>query len=321
MDRALPTWARHLICEGVPAADLATKRADRAVWTALLRTAASASVRGQHQWEWEDQLLAADSRLGQQARRHGRGKVRSPEQFMALLDKVWTRADQWLEEQDPAKNRDEMREQGNERAHAVLAAVEDPAALLSDAERAVLDVIARAVLDHNAEGKAFDRVMMPRHRLQPATGLGLTALRTALRRLEGRGLLVLVEKGRPRGAAARQKARANVYGLPTRAALYSAVRPIGVPEDGSVVPAALVCGAPTSERPGAPAQVCSAPSPATGPEAQMVTLTLSAPDAEQLAAALALVRREVDVQVRAAPAEAAGLPANVTPLAVRRKAS
>lgn len=321
MDRALPGRMVDLIHEGVPATDLVTERADRAVWNALFATAASANLRGWHQWQWEDLIFDANSHLGQQARRRGRGKVRTPEQFVALLDKAWTSADGWLEEQPPAKNRDEMRAQGNERARAVLAVVEDPAALLTDAERAVLDVIARAVLDRNAAGKAFDRVMMPRHKLLPATGLGLTALRTALHRLDERGLLVLVEKGRPRGPAAKQKARANVYGLPTLSALRSAFRPIGVPEDGSVVPPAQICGAPSPETSGAPPQLFGAPSPATDPEAQMVTLTLSAPDPEQLAAALALVRREVDVHVQATRAEPAALPANVTPMPVRRKAS
>lgn len=335
MNRALPGRIRDLICDGVPPSALVKGRADRAVYNSVLSTAMSANVHGQHQIDWEDQLLAADSRLGQQMRRHGNGKVRSGEQVMQYLDKVWTKADALLEEAGPALTRDLMREQGNERARALLAAVEDPAANLSNSERAVLAHAAEAVLRYNEQGKAVDRVTLPRAQMLPhdvagqrieATGLGLTALRTALRRLADRNLLVLAERGEVRSKR-RPKPRANVYALPEPGTLRRAVYPLDVPEDGSVVPLAQISGAPVPAAPGAPAQISGAPTCTTDKEgpsmAVTLTVTVTAPDAEELAAALALLRRESSVQVQTtATTTDAPLPANVTALPRRgRRAS
>ncbi len=189
----------------------ASQSGDTAVWNALWRTAASANGRGWHQTDWEGLVRAPGQRLGEQAGRRGGNKFRTPRQIAELLDKVWTSADKWREEQGPAKTRDEMRRQGNERARIVLDIVESPAALLTDPERAVLAHAARTALAHNSRGKALDRVALPRAEMRARTGLGLTALRTTLRRLEGRGLLALVEQGLPRGprgkACARQRLR------------------------------------------------------------------------------------------------------------------
>ncbi len=196
---------------------------------------------------------------------------------------MWTSADKWREQQGPAKTPDEMRRQGNERARVVLDTVEDPAALLTDPDRAVLAHAAPTALAHNSRGKALDRVAAPRAEMLARTGLGLTALRTTLGRLEGRGLLALVEHGLRRGPRAGKPGRANVYALPEPEAVQALLPE--VPENRSVVPPAHLCGAPPPDQFGAPAHLCGAPADnntEVPEDDQMVTMTVSAGTAAQL---------------------------------------
>jgi hypothetical protein len=59
-----------------------------------------------------------------------------------------------------------------------------------------------------------NRPALPRRRLEKETGLGLTAVRTALTRLAGKKLLALEVRGRPAGPGS-QKRHANLYRLPS----------------------------------------------------------------------------------------------------------
>ena len=71
-----------LIRDGVSTAELRA-RGDRAVWSALVRTASSATQRAWDAWEWAELVTQAGSVLGEQARRNSRGKVRTPERASA----------------------------------------------------------------------------------------------------------------------------------------------------------------------------------------------------------------------------------------------
>ncbi len=300
VDRALPPSIIDLIHEGVTRADLASG-GDQAVWKALRRTAMSAAARGWERWEWEPLVLGRGRRLGDQARHRGVSKTLTPVQLAKRLDSAWTAAVDFLAGQPAAMSRSELRRQGNERAVALLAAVEDPDAALSNGERAVLAHAARSLLAHNGQGRALNRVALPRERMLEQTGLGLTALRTVLRRLQERGLLTLAEPGRRRAPGAR-RGIANLYALPTVEHLAATVM---YRETRSVVPLAQLCSAPGPPPAGAPPHLCSAPQPDPAEEPRMVTLTLPAATPDVLAAALDALRRQ-GVQAVAAPAQQPG---------------
>lgn len=288
-----------LIRDGVPPAQLRATGA-RAVWSALVRTAASAQQRGQPQAEWEALLSEARSHLGTQARlRNGKdGKERPARAHARTLASAWAAAGKWLAEQPPPFDREAARD----RAEKVRDWTADADVPLPDAERAVLAHAAEVALHHGT-----DRPALPRTPMQEATGLGLTALRSALDRLGRDRLLVLEVRGRPGGPATRTR-RANCYRLPTdeamHAYLYRGTR--------SVVPPGQVCGAPSLRTRGAPAQVCGAPNQ-KGP--LMVTLTLSAASPEALADAWAALHARRDVEVTEQSASTAV--GNVVPIRSR----
>lgn len=140
-----------------------------------------------------------------------------------------------------------------------------------------------------------------------ATGLGLSALRLALARLESARLLVLEVRGHRRGPNAHESTpvRANAYRLGNELAMST----YQYPKNGSVVPQALFCSAPGDNVPGAPDLLCRAPHE-EGP--LMVTLTLSAASPEALAEAWAALHASRDVQVTEQSAPAAE--GNVLPI-------
>ena len=92
-ERALPSWARDAIVNGVSPGEL-KESGDRAINTWLLKTAMSAINSGQNQLRWEEQLEAADSELGIQMRRDHRKMKRPPATIRKVLDKTWTRAEE-----------------------------------------------------------------------------------------------------------------------------------------------------------------------------------------------------------------------------------
>lgn len=281
MDRALPAWAIDVIRDGVAPAEL-KKRGDRAVWSALVRTAASAHQRGQSVMEWECQISDARSRLGAQVRLKDGHRVRKPLAVAKTITDAWDAAVVWCSEQDKPWDCEQVRAAAESRAALMLDLVADPDAGLPDDERAVL-----AYAAEQTAKRGMTRIALPRRELLEATGLGLTALRTTLKRLHDNGLLVLVEAGRSGGPNA-QKRRANLYGLPEAVPHYlcRGTRP--------VVPPTQTCGAPAVSGVGAPTQTCGAPDP-TFKETNMVTLTLTSADPEALAAAIAALARAGEV--------------------------
>jgi hypothetical protein len=241
-----------LMRDGVSSTDLRAL-GDRAVRRALLRTACSARQRGWSRVEWAGEVDSAKSHLGAQAKlKRGRAE-RSARDFEGLLRGAWDQAGRFLDE-NPAWTAEQARAEAEARAHALRDLAADPDADLCDNDRAVLVYAAELAMKRGS-----DRVTIPRGQILAATGLGLTALRLSLARLEKPELLVLVERGRPRGAGAKAKPRANVYRLPTvemaRRYLTRGTR--------LVVPPAHVSGAPTLESAGAGRRLVVPPDPNT----------------------------------------------------------
>lgn len=251
MNGTLPPWAIDLIRDGVPPADLKAK-GGRAVWHALVRTAASAQHYDWDRWVWEEEVTSPKSNLGRQVATKDGRRPRTPKAVRKTLQDAWEAAWEWRTTQEAPWSRQEAQEAAEERAKAAVAVAEDPDTDLTDAERAVLVHAAAEVRRYAEKGKATTAVTLPRAPMQEATGLGLTALRTALRRLEDRGLLTLTVRGQ-RGAPG-PKRKANVYalGAPTSfTSMYRGTR--------SVVPPAQTSSAPQSSPNGAPHQTSSAP--------------------------------------------------------------
>ena len=228
MDRALPSRMIDTIRDGVPPPELARK-GDMAVFKALVSTAASAQMRGWDIWEWEPLVLDPKSRLGTQLRRKGGRRARTSMAVHKTLGDAWEKAWVWRTQQSPPWDSAEVRHVARERGRAANDVAADPNADLSDSERSVLSFAAAQTLD-----RGFLQVALPRRSLTAATGLGLTALRTALKRLESKGLLTLVEAGKPRGPKAR-KSRANLYAL-RETPIYAGEPSLWCPAHKPVVP-------------------------------------------------------------------------------------
>lgn len=311
MYRAMPGWAIDLMREGVPTNDL-KERGGKAVWSALLSTATSAQQSSWDKFEWEHQIRQAKSILGRQLRmRDGRREL-TPKAFDKQLDQAWEKAWEYRTARPAPWTAEEVREHAHTRAMAVLELVADAEATLTDSERAVL---AFASQEHDRRGML--QVAMPRAAVVKATGMGERAVRTALTRLEERGLLILPTPGR--SSAQPGKRRASLYGLPSEDAMGSALdkcretRPMGPP--------ALTYGTPGNSTLGTPALTYGTPAgpddqPTNQKEQIMITLTCN-PDGrrvlqvppEHLTEVLAMLQGGAAVEL-----EAQDLPANVTPL-------
>jgi len=294
VNRNLPGPMVDLIRDGAPPTDL-RRDGQRAVWSALFRTAASAAQRGWDGWEWECLVREPSSVLGRQASTRDGRRLKTEKSITKTYADAWDRATAWVSEQPPMWRHGEAVEQALRRADLLAELAADPDATLPQNSRAVLAHAAK-----QARRLTSDRPALPRQQMLEATGLGLSALRTALARLDGAGLLVLAERGR-RGASG---GRSNLYRLARED--HPALACYLYRETRSVVPPGQVCSAPRLDLDGAPRQVCSAPRPGapTKPTPEglsMVTLTLTAPDADALAAALAALRREQDVAVHEIP--------------------
>jgi hypothetical protein len=223
MWRALPGRMIDLIHDGVPASDLRAG-GDAAVRKALVRTAMSAQTRGWSSFEWEAEILDARHNLGNQARlkrRRPRGRLDTQKALASAWDYAWE-----CRTQTPAWSADDIRDKASDRASAMTNVVADADNDLTEAQRRVLLYAIQQTQD-----RGLLQVALPRQPMLTATGLGLTALRTALRHLESKGLLFLEERGKPRGQFARQP-RANLYALPEPEAIpseYRVPRPVGPP--------------------------------------------------------------------------------------------
>ncbi|WP_345037397.1 hypothetical protein [Georgenia daeguensis] len=297
---ALPGRMVDLIRDGVPPADLRAK-GDRAVWAALVKTAASSQQRGHTYAEWAAIVTDAKSALGRQASiRAGRDKVKSPAAREKTLRSAWDAAARWLKDAPASFTRETVL------AHvaAVRGWAGDADADLDDHERMVL-IAACDVAERNGT----TRPAMPRRAVSEATGLGERTVRTTLAALDDRGILRLEVPGR---GGAEGKRRAGLYQLPTAdvmadAYLYRETRSMGHP--------AQVYGTPRDASAGTPAQVYGTPD--TEGTTTMVTLTLTAADPEQLALALAAITRDPGVQVITSASD----DSNVVELASVRRSS
>ena len=300
MNRALPGPIIDLIRDGITLADMKAG-GDRAVWKALVRTAASASQRGQSWEEWESLLGESRSRLGAQARLKRGRKERTSRDYHRTLISAWTTATKWLTPAPPRLDAEQIRE----RANTVEAFIADAETPLPDSHRAIL-----ACAVEVARRNGTTRPALPRRELQKATGLGERTLRTALDALHQSGLLHLEVPGRASGNLDRR--RANLYQLPTVEALdaylYRGTRSMG--------PQAQVYGTPPVSPNGTPLQIYGTPT-ADSEGHHMVTLTLSAASPQALAAALDALQRRGEVQI--APPVVDGNETNVVP--IRRASS
>jgi len=271
---ALPAHIVDRIRDGVPPADLRAA-GDRAVYRALVSTASSAVQRGWIYAQWAAFVSEPRSALGRQARTRGGRKERTPRDYERTLTNAWDAAGKWLATAAPPLTPREI----TERITAVRAFIADADAQLDDTERAVVAYACNAAAEYGT-----DRPALPRHRVVAGTGLGEKAVRNALDRLDDRGVLIRVSRGKA-GNPAKGKGKAALYRLPTAEALRSPYLYRGT---RSVGPSARSMG-PSAPAKLAPVEVYR-PLRANG-RAEL-TLTVRAADPQRLAAVADALRSD-----------------------------
>lgn len=252
------------IRDGV-ARDILRAKGDRAVFGALVSTAASALQRGWSYTEWAGLVLEAASHLGNQARLKN-GKERGALRTEKFLTQAWETAQTWLATQaEPRLDRDQMRAEAERRRDQMMLVVADPDNGLQDNDRAVL-----AYVSNLAAERGTYKVAISRTKLKEDLDINQTAGRNSLQRLCAQGYLELVEKGRPGGERTRRR-RANAYSV---ASQLPATATSPIPETGMWCPPAITSGAPSPEAPGALVVISGAPSASPSKEERsMITLT------------------------------------------------
>ena len=201
MNRALPSTVIDLIRDGADEQDLRA-RGDRAVWSALVRTASSARQRGWSRVEWADLVTAKRSRLGYQASLKG-SKERTRVALEKTLRGAWDAAGKWLETTPAPITRGDIEAKArNLRDYAADATTD-----LRDNDRAILCFAADEALR-----RGTDRPTLPLRAIAEATGLSVKAIRLALPRLDTSGLLRLEVRGTPGGPNTKER-RASAYRL------------------------------------------------------------------------------------------------------------
>ena len=230
LDRALPGPKIDKIRDGVPGAGLC-EGGGKAVWSALLSTAASAYQRGWDCWEWQELVLSPSSALGRQVQLRDGRKPQSKMAVQKILDSAWDKATAWTSEQPPPHTRKEMAQDARARADALLLVAQDPAWPLLAADRRVL-----AYACELAKTRGINRVALPWRGVVEGTGVGERSVKNALRRLVRLNLLWLEERGKP----GTYRARAALYAL------------LPVPVNGSVGPPAQICGTSRQDALGTP---------------------------------------------------------------------
>ncbi|EID80213.1 hypothetical protein W59_08364 [Rhodococcus opacus RKJ300 = JCM 13270] len=245
-DRALRSKYVDLVRDGVAPKNL-TERGRKATFGPLVSSAMSAYQRGWGYPEWADFVTEPASELGRQVRLGSRSSKAAVEK---TLIKAWDMAVSNADS-SPAWTREQISEMARTRARGARELMGKPRADLTANERQIL----RHVIALTDE-RARCRHTLPRRAVMEATGLKERSVRTALDGLVGKGMLALVERGRPRGPRSR-RSRSNIYELtvPT----LSPAPPSPIPVNGYVGPPAQACGTPRTHRPGAPAQACGTP--------------------------------------------------------------
>lgn len=211
-----------LIVDGVPGYDLA-REGDRAVWRALVRTAASAMQRDVTEPEWTAELNKARSTLGRQARLPRSRKERTEVQYGKMLHNAWTAAAKWLTEKaEPAISRDQVLTH----ITAVENFIADADGALTENQHAVLQYAVTVARKHSTT-----RPALPRLATAEATGLTERTTRTTIASLVTAGLLVLDVRGWGGKTEAKARWRANLYRLPDEVAISTYLsretRPVG----------------------------------------------------------------------------------------------
>lgn len=285
--RALPTSIIDVIRDGVPPSDLAS-RGERAVWAALLRTAASAVQRGWTRPEWTALVAEPGSHLGTQAQLKRGTKPRTAAEFARSLDRAWTKAERWVAEQPAAFGPLEIVAAVRE----VLERVVHPDAELDDTARKIL-VHACTVAERNMT----TRPALPWRAIVAETGLSERVVKTALSRMHDEGLLHLEVRGQGHAT----KRRASLYRLPAPEAVH-----IPVPASGSVGRPAQVYGTPEVDEVGTREQVYGT--------SRRVRLVIEADDADSLNQVLDRLAQSANVVA----VEDDDAPDNVRPLRVAR---
>jgi hypothetical protein len=201
MNRALPGTVIDLIRDGADEQDLRA-RGDRAVWSALVRTASSARQRGWSRVEWADLVTGKRSRLGYQAAMKG-SKERSRVALEKSLRGAWDAAARWLATTPAPITRGDV----ESRARNLRDYAADASTDLRDNDRAILCFAADVPIR-----RGTDRPTLPLRAISEATGLSVKAIRLALPRLDASGLLRLEVRGTPGGPNTKER-RASAYRL------------------------------------------------------------------------------------------------------------
>jgi len=221
MERALPGRYIDLIRDGVSPAELKAK-GRVAVWSALVQTAMSAQARGWDQTEWAALVLAPNSYLGYQAKSKGKDRTLPDMQVVKQMDNAWEKTWELRTSRDPAWTPEQARIEALERAQVAAKAVEDLYVDLTHAERLVL-----AYAGEQTRLRGFTNVALPRQAIYGATGLGSTAVATALKGLATKGLLHLHRTGQ-RAKSAKYR-RASIYTLADARSLTLFIRDLTAP--------------------------------------------------------------------------------------------
>lgn len=277
-----------LIRDGVHAAELKA-RGDRAVFTALVRTAASAQLRGWSDLEWQHLVLEPKSRLGRQASLRRGEKPKKPLVVIKMLDDAWNTAWEWRTTQPEAWTPDEARVEAQRRASQILAATGDPDAALRDSDRAILEHACRQAIE-----RGMTRVALSWRDIVAVTGVGERSVKNGLRRLIDAGWLTLDVRGVAAVDPGRRKA--TLYSLPASLPLYAG-------EPGLWDPLSQTYGTPHENGPlgpphrsmGPPAQ----PPTRENPDMSSLNLTL---DPEERRAVLAVLADIAEKRAVQAPA-------------------
>lgn len=296
--RSLPARQIDLIRDGVSGSDR-RRHGDGAVRLALGRTALSAVCRGWTQHEWEDEIRAPNSVLGQQAWTTSKGRTLTANGYARLLNQVWWAACK-KEREDPALSVEQVATEQQRRAHRLQLAIEDADAPLTDTQRRVA---ARAA--ELARERPLRWVALSQHATAAATGLSVKQVRLALAALCEMGYLTLAKPGR--GSAEPRQRLANLYELaPADAAIYLPGKPgLLAPAARSIGPSGKPLVGPAARSIGPPGWL----SVVTLTEQQRPALdlsTLASDERELVRAALDKYRREHQQQQNEG-GEAAGL--------------
>jgi hypothetical protein len=302
--RALPGSFVDLIHDGVPGlGDTYGAEYDRAVWKALNSTAVSAVQAGHGYAHWTYLLDQPGHRLGEQARRTGNRKHRSVSSYLKLITKVWDGAETFA-----AAHPIPTDKETTAAIEAVRGVAADGDADLTDRQRAVLTAACDLAQTHRTT-----RPALPLPELMARTGQTLDEVRSALRGLARRGLLT---RERPGNARRRLAALYRLHPPPAPAV--------------HIHPKTELCGQSTKNYVHIPGGTsaqgyvdmppCADPNLRPDPEEPplAVTVTITAPDPDALAAALDALRREQAVAVQPQPPQLAVLPGGRTDGAPRR---